>query len=82
MAYVTVDVDLDDIDTDELVEELEKRLERKRTPESEKQMILDLGNNSNLFFKVETLDDKMKIEHLQKVFNKYSSKDFEALLPE
>lgn len=96
MAYVSVDVDidLDDIDTDDLVEECCRRLrkagrrnsltdkEKKDLKESftelwEALLMIPVDN-----IEVKTLDDKIKYEHLSKVFNKYNSSDIERLLPE
>lgn len=82
MAYVTVDVDMDDLDTSDMVEELQRRLDRSRTPDSEKKEILDLGNNTELWFEVKTLEDQLKIEHLQSVFKKYSISELQRLIPD
>jgi hypothetical protein len=96
MAYVSVDVDIDmdDIDTDDLVDECCRRLRkaggRKSLSDNEKKELkesfAELGEALSMIpiesIEVKTLDDKMKYEHLAKVFNKYNSFDIERLLPE
>ena len=82
MAYVTVDIDMDELDTDEMVDELQRRLDRDRTPDSEKKQILELGSNTSVWFEIKTLEDKLKMVHLQSVFKKYSISELQKLLPE
>ena len=82
MAYVTVDIDMDELDTDEMVDELQRRLDRGRIPDSEKKQILELGSNTSVWFEIKTLEDKLKMEHLQSVFKKYSISELQKLLPE
>ena len=96
MPYVSVDVDidLDEIDTDDLVEEICRRLrrtggrkslsdkEKKELKESYAELSVALSMTPIEHIEVKTIDDKMKYEHLVKVFNKYHSSDIERLLPE
>ena len=91
---VCVDVDLDEVDTWELVEEICSRLRRgsgrKSLTDKEKKELKE--NMDNLqeallmvpvsVIEVKTLDDKMKYEHLSKVFTKYSYVQLESMLPE
>ena len=86
MPYVSVyvDIDLDEIDTDDLVEEICRRLRknsrrRSLTEEEKKELkesYAELGKALSMAIvesvEVKTLDDKMKYEHLVKVFNKYT----------
>jgi len=92
MAYVSVDIDMSDIDTDELVDEVCRRIKkagRKSLSEKEKKQIKDdfselnglLSNNVVTNIEINTLEDKIKYEHLKSVFNKYSSAQIEKLLP-
>ena len=94
MPYVHVDIDLDEIDTDDLVDELTKRIESERTTkkpsekdikrlkESFSEIIKAIGVSPMKKLEIKTLDDKIKYEHILKVFSKYSSSDFETKLPE
>jgi len=96
MPYVSVyvDIDLDEIDTDDLVEEICRRLRKnsRRKPLSEKEKkelkesYAELGEALSMAIvesiEVKTLDDKMKYEHLVKVFNKYTLSYIERVLPE
>lgn len=90
MAYVSVDVDLDDIDFDDLVNELCERLNRSKriNPKQKKELIeacteilASLDQDTDTLIEVKSLDDKIKYEHLKKVFNKYSTSQFETLTP-
>lgn len=90
---VDVDIDLDDIDNDDLVEEVCKRLRRsygKRALSQKekinlKESFAELGTALLLTpidnIEINTLDDKIKYEHLVLVFSKYNQSDFERLLP-
>lgn len=95
MPYVSVDVDidLDEIDTDDLVEEICRRLRRNGGRQSLsdeqkkelKESYAELGEALSMLpvqtIEVKTLDDKMKYEHLANVFNKYTISQIESLLP-
>ena len=93
MAYVTVEVDMADINSYELVEEvcwrLTKKNSRKSFSDEEKKQIKEsfllLGESRSVFnfkhIEVKTLDDKMKYEHLFFIFNKYSVEQIQNLLP-
>lgn len=92
-VLVNVDVDLDDIDTDDLVDEMCRRIKqsygKKSLSDKEKNQIrsafaeLWTAISFNTFDKIEikTLDDKMKYEHLSKVFGKYNSSQIEEMIP-
>ena len=93
MAYVTVEVDMADINSYELVEEvcwrLTKKNSRKSFSDEEKKQIKEsfllLGESRSLFnfkyIEVKTLDDEIKYEHLFLIFNKYSVEQIQNLLP-
>jgi len=91
MAYVQVDVDLDDIDTDDLVDEVCTRLRfknRKTLSDKEKDEIRELFSELHeLFFgeqngvEIKTLDDKMKMEHISSIFDKYTLSHIQSVLP-
>ena len=95
MAYVTVDVDLDDLDLDDLIGATIDKIEsegRRRDRMSdngkasydrlinELKDTVGISNTAGLIAK--TLDDQMKLEHLSKVFSKYTCAQIEQLLPE
>ena len=90
---VCVDIDLDEVDTDDLVEEVCRRLRRAggrkslsdREKKELKESFSDLSAALSMIpiesIEVKTLDDKMKYEHLASVFNKYTSSQIESALP-
>lgn len=93
MAYIEVDVDLDEFDTHEIVSECIARLNpkhwKKLSGKQQKEMndlvielCDELGITNTSALPVKTLDDQIKIEHLSKVFNKYTSTQIEQMLPE
>lgn len=100
MAYIEVDVDLNEIEPHDLVQELCSRLQslsrRKAISETDKaSMCADLKALLPLYVKLgisaeigdsniqmNTLDDKMKLAHLDKVWAKYTWADLSKLLPE
>jgi hypothetical protein len=86
-----VEIDLEDIDTYDLVNELisrigrfkrqqltGKKLEALRSDFAELAEKLNLPENS---LHVRTLEDKLKIEHFQEVWQKYSLTEIESRLP-
>ena len=80
MASVTVDVDLDDFDLDELLEEIEDRYGRRDKQEIEdwaKDLfeIESLNNNARL-----SLLDEMKIDFLMRNLDKIKLNDLENLI--
>ena len=97
MAIVTVnayiDIDMDDINTNNLVEEICRRLKRAvgKNPVSDKEKNELKESFANIgkvlsevsieSIRVKTLDDKIKCEHLAFVFNKYSVQQIQTLLP-
>ena len=91
MPYITVDVDLDEFDTDNLIEELSyrvKRIGRKGMTDRDKKAIeeplRDLVIAMNLMpdanIEVKTLDDKIKYEHIASVFEKYTASELQSIL--
>jgi hypothetical protein len=97
MGYISVEVDIDidlyEIDTDDLVEEICRRLKsfgsKKSLSDKEKkdikESLSDLEDSLNISpvesIEIKTLDDKMKVEHFSSVFYKYTSSQIENLLP-
>jgi phenylpyruvate tautomerase PptA (4-oxalocrotonate tautomerase family) len=92
MPYIQVDIELDEFDTDDLVQELTSRIKasgRKRLTDKQKAELMEdlkdlyraLGLADDSAISVKTLDDKMKIEHLSSVWNRYSSSEIEQRLP-
>lgn len=92
MPYVTVevDVDLDEVDYDELINEVCRRVEKKRklTDPMRKLLVVavrdlstELGISMPISVPSSSLDDQMKVEHLNRVWDKYTSAQLEALLP-
>lgn len=82
MAYIEVDIDLDEFDVSDIVDFLERILSRN-SKESDKKIILqfikDNGGINSIVPK--TLDDKMKVEHLTEIFSKYTLSQIETALP-
>jgi hypothetical protein len=91
MAYIQVDVTLDDFDTSDLVSEVLDRLKRdsyKRLTEREKKKVkevftdfakeLGLPQNEVL---ATTLDADIKMEYLMQAFHKYSLAELEQRIP-
>jgi hypothetical protein len=84
MAYVSVDVDLDDLDTDDIVEECVRRLKkesgRKALTKAQKDELIKSFFKLSEYFKtplmgdieIKTLEDKMKSDLLVILFNKYT----------
>jgi len=95
MAYISVDVDIDlnKIDTDDLVGEVCRRMKnsisRKGLTDKEKAIVKEtfseleesLSLTPTEYIEVKTLDDKIKYEHLVKVFSKYTPSEIENKLP-
>lgn len=99
MAYIEVDVDLSEFNTNEIIDELISRLNNSRARlkkqvnkediDKVKKVILSdfadipelIGTESVDGFELNTLDDKMKMEHLVHVWNKYSLSQIQYLLP-
>lgn len=91
MAQIEVDVDLDDFDTYELLRELKSRIRRfgrKGLTESQlkelKADLLEANKELGILLdgiEIKTLEDKMKIEHLGRVWDKYTFYQLENQLP-
>jgi hypothetical protein len=90
MSYITVDVDMGEFETYELLDELKKRIKRgvKNLSHERRKEIKDSVDELNnqlsgiVGFEVKTLEDRMKYEHISKVFHKYHSSFIEKVLPE
>lgn len=94
MPYVNIDIDLDDIDTDDIVDECCRRLsaksynkglsdvEKKELKDIITKLCKEMSINPIGDDLVKTLDDKIKAEYFIRVFNKYTVADIERLLPE
>lgn len=92
MSYVTVDVDLDDFDTDDLVREVVRRLDstRKQKQLTQKQRREIFDKLSDLFIIIrsgfpamlpsDTIEDQAKRELFISVWNKYTSWELEQKL--
>lgn len=94
MPQVSVDIDLDEIDTDDLVEEVCRRLKRdfqrrsaltSKEKEDIKEAITPLNEilliTPTKIIEIKTLEDKMKYDHLSSVWSRYSSAQIESALP-
>ena len=92
MAYVNVDVDLDEFETYELVDEVVKRLKkaygRKELTKEQKQelkesasdLLTQLDGVIEAGYPNATLEDKMKKDVILSVWNKYTSWQLEEKL--
>lgn len=86
MASISVDVDLDDFDLDEILDELEdrynsyrnKKKNQKQINDFIKKMKIDCEEDSS--FKNETLLDEMKIDFLKNNLDKIKLSDLENLI--
>lgn len=92
MATVTVEVevDLDKIDLNDLIETFlekferfkERRLSNKETKAFEENLqAIKAAIADNPAFEIATLDDTFKMEHLKRVFDKYTAAHIESVLP-
>jgi hypothetical protein len=88
MRTVTVDaeIDLDDVDFDDLLEAVKSRIGNRRGKKDELlEMIIsayeELCCDVELTLPVASLDDQVKMEHLQSVWQDYTAAEIEALLP-
>lgn len=80
MGYVTITIDLDEIDSDDLIEEIcNRRLSKKQIKQLSDEFNVEIPINN---LKTSNLADKMKYEYLMKIFDKYNLSDIEKLLPE
>lgn len=90
MATVEVEVDLDDFDTYDLVEEVINRIGssgKRKVDDEQMELIMEeikiyrkpSGVVDNCL-PIETVDDQIKMEFLQSVWNKYTSVELEAAL--
>jgi hypothetical protein len=91
MAYIEIDVTLDEFDTSDLVSEVLDRLKRdgrKRLTEQEKKEVKEvltdfakeLGLPQNEVLST-TLDATMKMDYLMQAFHKYSLAELEQRIP-
>lgn len=87
MASISVDVDIDEFDDDDIFQAASERINIvKRNNVKRDKLIRDIqpliDELSGGQIPVKSLDDKMKIEHLMKVWDKYNSFQLSELLPE
>lgn len=80
---VTIDLDLDEFDTDELIQELKSRhltrWAKKELLEFVSEFKIKTGSNT-VMIETETLADVMKVELLQEAVKKYSYIQLSTLL--
>lgn len=92
MAYIEVDVDLDEFDTDDIIDELKSRMKltgRKAVSDSKikeivktaQQVLVELKREEEVVLPSNTINDKLKMEHLERVWDKYTAAQIEQLLP-
>ena len=92
MTYISVDINMSEIDTDDLIDELQRRLERDRDKlirtKSYERFKVVYDDFSSLLERHEainigdgTLEGDLKLKHIQTVFNKYSLSQLEQLIP-
>lgn len=90
MAYIEIDVDLSEFNDDEVIDELKYRIVQTHYPDEDiKELLETIKDNkrySKLFedidsLSIKTLDDKLKLEHLLKIWNDYTADEIENLLP-
>jgi hypothetical protein len=95
MAYINIDVDLDDIDTEDLVSELIDRIkqykrgswhkmsakDRANLKDAAEDILLAINNTPTSRIPVLTLDDKIKYDHIVAVWNKFTAAQIQMLLP-
>jgi hypothetical protein len=78
---VDVDIDLSDFDTNEILSELEDRYKSKYITEKQKQEIYEFAEEIvPAKIKIVSLADKMKLEHIEQCFDKYSLEEIQTLL--
>lgn len=89
MAQISVEVDLDDFDNDEIITEIVYRINlrtgrRVLSEDQVRQLKLSLVGVplADMGVKLKTLEDEIKNEHIMKVWNSYTSEEMETLLPE
>lgn len=86
MASISVDVDLDDFDLDEILEELEERYNSYRNKEKNKRQIDDFIKRMKIDFEDVlplqklSLLDKMKIDFLSQNLDKIKLQDLESII--
>lgn len=92
MPYVHVEIKMDEIDTDDLVDELLKRLRygKRKHKEGKVDELKALLQECEMLFDdftnltgivVRSLEDKMKCEHISQVFEKYTISHIQSVLP-
>lgn len=90
MSYIEVDIDLDEFDTDDLVDEIISRIQkeplqktRKFKAEHKKELVEALSNSplSLSCSNGKSLEDIFKDELFEKIRDKYTSSQIESALP-
>jgi len=85
MATVSVDIDMDEIDTDDLIKEIANRIQskyKKVSKEQKKKLLEYLQADANGVHKIVTLNEMLKAEHFNNVASKYSLAELQNLIPE
>ena len=88
MAQISVDVDLNDIEAEDLIDEIKERLNPhnyERFTEKQKSDLvkaLKIKPEEPVSKLIVSLSDKIKLEHFAKVYRKYSIEEIEKALPE
>lgn len=90
MAYIEIDVDLSEFNDDEVIDELKYRIVQTHYPDEDIKELLETIKDNKRYSKlfedidslpIKTLDDKLKLEHLLKIWNDYTADEIENLLP-
>lgn len=79
MARIDIDVDLNDFDLDEILDFVIDTLSDGCYQQKMARLKQELGIEKGI--KIESLDDELKIEHIKKIFNKYTTDFIEQQLP-
>lgn len=83
--YIDVEVEMSDIDTDDLVDELTKRLKRKSASLKGvdfEELVTELSKRSKIDgFEKSTVFDEIVSEHISEVLKKYTFAEIQKALP-
>ena len=89
MSSVSVEIELGDLDARDLLEELIERIGDDDTPADVKshiqgtlENIISANFEKIMDVKIKTLIDVQKMEHIAKIWNKYTPQQIENALPE
>lgn len=76
---VDIDVELDEFTTKDILDELKDRINSNEITLKDLKKLFSLSLHG---IEIETLDDEYKIDHIKKVWNKYTASQMEQLLKE